>query len=97
MAGGIIILHLQQTDRAFEHCVIQHGYRLLAAQVAVEAVPRVQLLLEGVQIPLSHALFHLAWALVSLTSEEFGSFLLGNFMERIKDIQRLVVFFGLEK
>ena len=96
MAGGIIILHLQQTDRAFEHCVIQHGYRLLAAQVAVEAVPRVQLLLEGVQIPLSHALFHQVWESVGLTGE-WESFLLVYFPYRVKEVQLREVFFCVEE
>ncbi len=72
MAGRVIILYLQKADGALEHCVVQQGDRLLAAQVAVEAVARMQLLLEGVQVPLSHALFHLAWVSVGLTSEMGG-------------------------
>jgi len=97
MAGRVIVLYLQKAYRALEHCVIQQGDRLLAAQVAVEAVSRMQLLLEGVQVPLSHALIHLAWVLVGLTSEMVGSFLLGYFLERLKEIQGRVFFFGFEE
>jgi len=83
MACSVIVLYLQQADRALENAAIQHCYRLLAAQEAVEAVPRVELLLEGVKIRLSHALLHLAWDSVGLTSEMVGSFLLVYFPNRV--------------